>query len=110
MPGVSCSPFARVEVGIVALILLGKTECSICGVVINKGDDIIATTHFIADQDDPLWRFSDSAMHRSCFLGWDQRQAFVRKYNETTGAITWGNGTYHRMEDDGHISVLQRGS
>ena len=92
-----------------ALILPGKSECSVCGVVLNEGDDIAATTHFIADPNDPLWRFSDSGVHRSCFLGWDQRQAFMGKYNDTIGAITWGNGTYHRMEDDGHISVLQRG-
>jgi hypothetical protein len=92
----------------VALILLGKTECSICGVILNDGDDLVATTHFIADQNDPLWRFSDSAMHRSCFLGWEHRQSFVKKYNDTIGAITWGNGMYHHMEDDGHISVLKR--
>jgi hypothetical protein len=110
MPGVRCSLLARLGVEIVALIFPGKTECSICGVVLNEGDDMVATTHFIADQNDPLWRFSDSAMHRSCFLGWVQRQAFVRKYNETIGTITWGNGTYHRMEDDGHISVLKRGA
>jgi hypothetical protein len=109
MPGVSCSPLASVEDGIVGLIFLGTTECSICGVVLNEGDDIVATTHFIADQNDPLWRYSDSAMHRSCFLGWEQRPAFVRRYNETIGAITWGIGTYQHMEDDGHISVLKRG-
>jgi hypothetical protein len=92
----------------VALILLGKTECSICGVVLNEDDDLVATTHFIADQNDPLWRFSDSAMHRSCFLEWEHRLGFVKKYNDTIGAITWGNVTYHYMEADGHISVLKR--
>ena len=110
MRGVRCSPLAKLGVTVVALIFTGKTECSICGVVLNEGDDIVATTHFIADRHDALWRFSDSAMHRSCFLGWDQRQAFVRKYNDSIGAITWGNGTYHRMEDDGHIPVLKRGA
>lgn len=90
------------------LIFLGKTECSICGVVLEEGDDLVATTHFIADQADPLWRFSDSAMHRSCFLEWEQRQNFVQKYNDTVGTITWGNGTYHHMEDDGQISELRR--
>ena len=91
-----------------ALISRGKTECSICGVVLEEGDDLVATTHFIADQADPLWRFSDSAMHGSCFLEWEQRQNFVQKYNDTIGTITWGNGTYHHMEDDGQISVLRR--
>ena len=91
-----------------ALVLLGKTECSICGVVLNEEDDMVATTHFIADQNDPLWQFSDSAMHRSCFLEWEHKLSFVKKYNDTIGIITWGNGTYHHMEDDGNISVLTR--
>ncbi len=93
-----------------ALIFFGTTECSLCGVVLNQGDDIVATTHFLADRNDPLWRFSDSAMHRSCFLAWDRREAFVKKYNDTVGAVTWGDGTHHHMEDDGNISVLPRGA
>jgi len=94
----------------VALILRGKTECSICGSVIKDEDEIVAATHFIRDPDDPLWRFSDSAMHKACFLEWHQRGEFVKRYNETVGAVTWGNGTYHHMEDDGSISVLRRDS
>ena len=93
---------------VVALIFPGKTECSLCGNVIMAGDEIVATSHFIADRNDPLWRFSDSAMHRSCFLTWDQREAFVAKFNERVGPITFGNGTYHHMDSDGTIEVLQR--
>lgn len=91
-----------------ALILFGKTECSLCGNVIMDDDDIVANSHFIADRNDPLWRFSDSTMHRSCFLAWDQREAFVTKFNQLVAGITFGNGTYHRMESDGTIAVLQR--
>jgi hypothetical protein len=91
-----------------ALIFRGKTECSICGVVLYDGDDLVATTHFIADRNDPLWRFSDSAMHSACFIDWAHRQDFVRKFNDTLGAITSGNGTYQYMEDDGRILVLRR--
>jgi hypothetical protein len=86
-----------------ALIFLGKTECAICNVVLKEGDQIVATSAFIADRDDPLWQFSDAAMHKSCFLEWDQRKNFVEKYNETVGALTFGNGTYHYMEPDGSI-------
>jgi hypothetical protein len=92
----------------VALILRGKTPCSICGVVINDTDAIVASTHFIGDQNDPLWRFSDSAMHCGCFLAWPLRETFVERYNATVGTVTWGNGTYHRMEPNGNISVLER--
>jgi hypothetical protein len=92
----------------VALIFRGKTECSLCGNVIMAGDEIVATSHFIGDSNDPLWRFSDSAMHRGCFLTWDQRAAFVAKYNRLVGGITFGNGTFHQMEPDGSIAVLKR--
>ena len=92
-----------------APILLGKTECSLCSCIINTADDIVSTSHFIAQQDDPLWRFADSAMHRSCFLAWDQRANFVEKFNRTVEGITFGNGTYHHMEADGVISVLEKG-
>ena len=93
-----------------ALIFLGKTECSLCSSIIGADEDIVSTSHFIGQQDDPLWRFSDSAMHRSCFLAWDQRAKFVEKFNRTVEWITFGNGTYHRMEEDGSISVLERGA
>jgi hypothetical protein len=68
----------------------------------------LATSHFIADRNDPLWWFSDSAMHRSCFLTWQDREAFVAKFNQLVGGITFGNSTYHHMESDGTIAVLQR--
>ena len=89
-----------------ALILRGKTQCSICGVVIKDGDPIVSTTHFIVDENHPLWRFSDSGMHKSCFLAWPLRETFVERYNATIGSVTWGNGTYHNMEPDGDICVL----
>jgi hypothetical protein len=72
------------------------------------GDNIIATSHFIGDEHDPLWRFSDSAMHRSCFLAWDHRAEFVAKFNRTVEGLTFVNGTCHHMESDGVISVLTR--
>ncbi len=91
-----------------ALILPGKTECKLCHTVIKENDKVVATSHFIADPNDPLWRFSDTAMHKNCFLDWGQRQTFIEKYNRTVGSITWGNGTYHHMSDDGVISSLKR--
>ena len=91
-----------------AIVLRGKTECSVCGNVIKEGDEIVATSHFIADQNDPLWRFSDSAMHCYCFANWNHRTEFVAKFNLIVGPITFGNGTYHHMEADGTIAVLKR--
>ena len=93
---------------VVPIVLRGKTECSVCGNVVIESDEIVATSHFIADEDDPLWRFSDSAMHRPCFLGWDQRAEFVAKFNGIVGGMTFRNGSYHQMESDGAIAVLKR--
>ena len=91
-----------------ALILLGKTECAICKVVLAEGEHIVATSHFIADRSDPLWRFSDAAMHKACFLGWNQRENFVEKFNQIVSPLTFGNGTYHHMEPDGTITNRTR--
>ena len=91
-----------------ALILKGKTECALCHEVVKENEEIVATSHFIPDPKDRLWRFSDAAMHKTCFSEWDQRQVFVEKYNQIVGSITWGNGTYHHMNDDGTIVSLIR--
>jgi hypothetical protein len=91
-----------------AQILIGKTKCALCNVVIKDNDEVVATSHFIADSEDPLWRFSDAAMHKKCFLEWDQRGPFVEKFNRIAGAITHGNGTYHQMNSDGSIASLSR--
>lgn len=85
------------------VLVLGTTQCSLCGKVLAAGEEVVGTTHFIADETDPLWRYSDSAMHRGCFLAWEHRAAFVAKYNATVGQVVWGNGTRHRMELDGTI-------
>lgn len=91
-----------------ALLIRGKTACSICDAVISSSDDVVMTSHFIRDQADPLWRFSDSAMHRHCFLSWLHRAEFVARFNRDFGSVTWGNGTYHHMEEDGTILILPR--
>jgi len=92
-----------------ALIARGETCCALCNAVIGKGDEIVATTHFIADPSDPLWEYSDAAMHRACFLKWERRLDFVAKYNATMGVNTWGLGTYHEMLPDGSVVKRHRG-
>jgi len=90
-----------------ALIYEG-IQCSICGKVIADLNHIVATTHFIGDESDPLWRFSDSGMHPECFANWDHREAFIDRYNCTMGRITWGDGTCHEMQPDGRIIAKRR--
>ncbi|NMN04859.1 MULTISPECIES: hypothetical protein [unclassified Novosphingobium] len=87
-----------------AIVVRGKTECSVCGDVIAGSDDIVMFPHFIWDEAHPLWRFSDSAMHRRCFVDWDQAKQFRRIYNETWPEIM----PNHRrtMQSDGIIVEL----
>ena len=91
-----------------ALIAIGKTKCSLCDVALKADDAIVATSHFIAESQHPLYRFSDAGMHKTCFLNWDQRQAFVDLFNQLFGSITWGDGTNKLMRDDGAIVSLPR--
>lgn len=71
-------------------------------------EDYVATTHFVGDPSHELWRFSDTAMHSGCFAAWDKRAEFVKLHNETMGKLTWNNGTYHHMRDDGRVESLIR--
>lgn len=90
-----------------ALIIDGKTACALCGLVVQGGESIVATSHFIGDKADPLWRYSDAAMHRHCFMSWEKRAAFVKRYNAVVGPRVAGNGTRQSMRDDGSIEVEQ---
>jgi hypothetical protein len=91
-----------------ALVDFGHSTCPLCGVILRPEDDLIATSHFIEFESDPLWRYSDAAMHRRCFLTWELRPQFVARYNQTVGTITWSNGTHHHMTDDVTIQSLPR--
>jgi hypothetical protein len=91
-----------------ALIARGKTKCALCDSVLKVDDEIVATSHFIADIRHPLYRFSDAGMHKTCFLNWDQRQAFADLFNQLFGSITWGDGTNKLMRDDCAIVSLPR--
>jgi hypothetical protein len=92
-----------------ALIFAGESRCPICGEVINQDDEIVATSHFIGDDTDPLWRFSDAAIHRHCFLAWECREEFIERFNAEVGSITFANGTFHEMRSDGSVVSKQRG-
>ncbi len=83
-------------------LILPSSTCVICDDLLGS-QEIVATSHFIADPADPLWRFSDAAMHRLCFLKWELRLPFIEKFNSTAGQVVFGNGEHHRMLTDGTI-------
>ena len=84
-------------------IIVKGSRCSICRRPILKEQDIIGTPHFIADEEHPLWVYSDSAMHRACFLKWDHRDAFRDLFNATADELYENPAIKRRMMQDGSI-------
>jgi hypothetical protein len=64
-----------------ALVILEKSECPLCGKVLRQGESLVMTSPFIEERTHPLWRFSDAAMHRACFLAWSERPLFIETFN-----------------------------
>ena len=81
----------------------GKSRCSLCKGIIEANQPLVTSSHFIADPNHLLYRFSDSAMHYECFQEWPLRAEFVAEYNRTVGSKVWGNGTRHVMREDGVV-------
>lgn len=61
------------------------------------------TPDFLADEDDPFWRFTDVPMHRACFLVWERRKAFVARFNRAARPWVASNGSHPRMTSEGDI-------
>ena len=64
-----------------ALILIGITECLICGRVLSSEDEIEAFPAFLK-KTHPLWRYSDSAMHRQCYEASPDKEELDRLLKE----------------------------
>ena len=90
-----------------AIVITGTTGCSLCGATLAETDDIVMFPHFIWDEDDPLWRYSDSGMHRACFSGWDQADQFRAFYNRVWPEIVPNHP--RAMQPDGTIIDLRDG-
>jgi hypothetical protein len=58
-----------------ALVIRGKTTCSVCGLILEPNQDVVGFPHFLPP-DHRLWRFSDSAMHNSCYEQWEHHDYF----------------------------------
>jgi hypothetical protein len=71
-------------------LVYSDMPCSLCGDVIKEGEVYVASAHFISDDSDPLWRYSDSAMHRRCFDAWEHRGEFARRHREFWARIRPG--------------------
>jgi hypothetical protein len=63
-----------------AIIIPGKTVCTLTGRVLQEEDYFVCFPHFISDEDDPLWRYSDSCMLREAFEDWEHREEFLARW------------------------------
>ena len=50
-----------------AILIFGKSKCSICGAVIQDGQEIVSFPPFVGNELDPLYLFHDTAFHEECF-------------------------------------------
>jgi len=90
-------------------IRAGRAVCVLCGEAIPPDDDAFVTPDFLADEGDPLWRFADAAMHRACFLVWDQRKTFVARFNRIARRLMAPDGSYLHLTSEGEL-VRRRAS
>lgn len=84
-----------------AVINEGSTRCSLCDRLLNPAEKIVAFGHFISDQSDPLWRFSDSAMHQSCFLAWPKKEEFRARQNLDYRRVVYPDQTIFQLQENG---------
>ena len=76
-----------------AIVIRGKTKCALCGTLLRDGDEVISFPAFVANQLDPLWRFSDAAFHSTCFQEDPLAKRVDRRYEEFRNHV----GPGHRM-------------
>lgn len=64
-----------------ALIILGSTECALCGKVLQEGDEVTSLSP-IADKQHPLYQYFDAGLHKQCFENWDKKEEVLRIIKE----------------------------
>lgn len=47
-------------------VFIPGMKCPLCGQPINRGDEYIMFGPFVANENDPLWLFSDGVFHAAC--------------------------------------------
>jgi hypothetical protein len=63
------------------VLLTRGSRCSLCGELVDRAEKIVGFTHFLG-REHRLWRYSDSAMHASCYAAWPDREEFAGLYAE----------------------------
>ena len=71
-----------------ALVEYGVTVCPLCHQTLNDPKECIGFPHFIADEQDPLWPYSDAAFHIWCFDTWPKKNEYserLRVFEQSQG-------------------------
>src|SRR2546427_3362411 len=71
------------EASALPILIRGKTVCSLCGRVINEGEEVTMFSAFIPNELDPLLIFHDGAFHAGCFRRHPLSAEADRRCNES---------------------------
>ena len=82
------------------IIIYGSSKCSLCGRVLHEVDDLIGFWAFIAQNAHHLWEYSDSAMHKSCFISWPHRDEFIELHNQVFLKLPRADGLCRHVTAD----------
>jgi hypothetical protein len=63
-----------------AIIIFGKSTCSLCKKVLLEKDEIKLWSPFL-NAEHKFWKYSDSGMHMKCFQDWNHKEEFEALYN-----------------------------
>jgi hypothetical protein len=62
-----------------AILVVGKTKCTICKGIIESLDDAVAFPAFVPEGHE-FSEFSDGVFHKHCFLAWEDHDRFQCLY------------------------------
>ncbi|MHC4741189.1 MAG: hypothetical protein ACYS8Z_04730 [Planctomycetota bacterium] len=65
-----------------AIVILGKTVCGICGRVIFEEDKCTSFSTFVNNEKDPLFFFNDAAFHTECIKKHELGSCAIKRQNE----------------------------
>ena len=77
-----------------ALIVIGKTPCVLCGQALQRGEDLTGFLHIFLNRKSPLYRFSDAGVHRAC-LDADPHGRLAKRLSDLRLERLWENGRPH---------------
>jgi hypothetical protein len=70
-----------------AIVIRGKSTCVICGKILQEGQELVCFSPFVWNELDPLWKFSDAAVHETCFREDALAEKAQKRYDELESHI-----------------------